>query len=44
MYYINAYMWSLKKLECMILFTKQKKRHGHRGQMYGYQGVKVGVG
>ena len=25
----------------MVLFTKQKQRHGHREKMYGYQEGKV---
>ena len=36
--YINAYMWNLKNLVQTILFTKQKYRHRHREQTYGYQG------
>ena len=38
--YINAYMWNLRKLVWMILFTKQKWSHRHREQTYRYQGGK----
>ena len=32
-----------RKMVQMILFAKQKSRHRHREQMYGYQGGKEGV-
>ena len=32
--YINTYMWNLKKLVQMILFTKQKQRHRQRTKMW----------
>ena len=33
-----------KRMVQMILFAKQKQRHGHREQMYGYQGRGKGEG
>ena len=39
--YDIAYMWNLKKMIQMNLFTKQKQTHGHRKQTYGYQRGKV---
>ena len=35
--YDIAYMWNLKKIIQMNLFTKQKQSHRHRKQTYGYQ-------
>ena len=32
-----TYMWNLKKMIQMNLFTKQKQTHRHRKQTYGYQ-------
>ena len=31
-----AYMWNLKKMIQMNLFTRQKETHRHRKQTYGY--------
>ena len=33
--YDITYMWNLKKMIQMNLFTKQKQTHRHRKQMYG---------
>ena len=42
--YINTCMWTLKKLVWTILFTKQKKRHRHREQIYWYpRGKRAGM-
>ena len=35
--YDITYMWNLKKMIQMNLFTKQKSTHRHRKQTYGYQ-------
>ena len=35
--YDITYMWNLKKIVQMNLFTKQKQTHRHRKQTYGYQ-------
>ena len=32
-----TYIWNLKKMIQMNLFTKQKQTHRHRKQTYGYQ-------
>ena len=32
-----TYMWNLKHRIKIYLFTKQKKTHRHRRQIYGYQ-------
>ena len=40
--YAITYMWHLKKMIPMNLFTKQKKTHTHRKQTYGYQWREVG--
>ena len=32
-----TYMWKLKKMIQMNLFTKRKQTHRHRKQSYGYQ-------
>ena len=37
------YVWNLKKMMQVNLFTKQKQTHRHRRQTYGYQRGK-GVG
>ena len=37
-----TYMWNLKKMIQMNLFTKQKPTHSHRKQNYGYQRGKRG--
>ena len=49
--YDITYMWNLKKMIQMNLFTKQKQTHRHRKQIYGYQRAflkerrgKLGVG
>ena len=43
--YDIIYMWNLKKMIQMNLFTKQKQTHRHRKQTYGYQrGKRVGEG
>ena len=42
MSYDIAYVWNLKKIIQMNLFTKQKQTHRHRQQTYGYQRRKVG--
>ena len=42
--YDIAYMWNLKKIIQMNLFTKQKQTYRHRKQTYGYQRGKVGGG
>ena len=36
------YMWNLKKMVQMNLFSKQKSSHGCRKLTYGYQGGKGG--
>ena len=36
-YHDNTYMWNLKKMVQMNLFTKHKQTHRHRKQTYGYQ-------
>ena len=36
-----SYMWNLKKIIQMKLFTTQKQTHRHRKQTYGYQRGKV---
>ena len=36
--YDITYMWNLKKMVQMNLFTKQKQSHRYRKQTYGYQG------
>ena len=44
--YNIAYMWNLKKMIQMNLFTKQKQIHRHRKQTYCYQkgkGVEGGI-
>ena len=33
----DKYMWNLKKMIQMNLFTKQKQAHRYRKQIYGYQ-------
>ena len=38
---IITYMWNLKKLVQMNLFTEQKFYYGCRKQAYGYQGGKA---
>ena len=40
--YDIAYMWTLKKMIQINLFTKQKQTHRLRKQTYGYQRGKVG--
>ena len=40
--YDSTYVWNLKKLILMNLFTKQKQTHRLREQTYGYQGGKDG--
>ena len=40
--YDITYMWNLKKMVQMNLFTKQKQTHKHGKQAYGYQRGKVG--
>ena len=40
--YDITYMWNLKKMIQMNLFTKQKQTHRCRKQTYGYQREKVG--
>ena len=40
--YDITYMWNLKKMIQMNLFTKQKQTHRHRKQTYGYQRGKGG--
>ena len=35
--YDITYMWNLKKMRQMNLFTDQKETHRHRKQTYGYQ-------
>ena len=40
--YDISYMWNLKKMMQVNLFTKQKQTHRYRKQTYGYQGVKWG--
>ena len=42
--YDITYMWNLKKMIQMNLFTKQKWTHRLRKQTYGYQMGKVGGG
>ena len=42
--YATAYMWNLKKMIQMNLFTKQKQTHRHRKQTCGYQRGKAGEG
>ena len=37
MSYDIIFMWNLKKMFQMKLFTKQNQTHGHRNQTYGYQ-------
>ena len=37
-----TYMWTLKKMIQMNLFTKQKQTHRQRKQTYGYQRGKAG--
>ena len=38
------YMWYLKKMTQMNLFTKQKKTHRLREQTYGHRGGRLGEG
>ena len=38
--YDITYMWNLKKMVQMNLFTKDKQSHRCRKQIYGYQGGK----
>ena len=40
--YDTTYMWNLKKMIQMNLFTKQKQTHRLREPIYGYQGARVG--
>ena len=40
--YDTTYMWNLKKMIQMNLFTKQKQTHRHRKQTYGSQSGKGG--
>ena len=40
--YDITYMWNLKKMVQVNLFTKQKLSHRYRKQTYGYQGGKGG--
>ena len=35
--YDNTYMWNLKKIIQMNLYTKQKQTQRHGKQIYGYQ-------
>ena len=42
--YDITYMWDLKKMIQMNLFTKQKQIHRHRKQINGYQRWKGGEG
>ena len=42
--YDITYMWNLKKMIQMNLFTKQTQTHRHRKQTYGYQRRKAGGG
>ena len=42
--YDITYMWNLKKMIQMNLFTKQKQTQRHRKQTYGYQRRKGGEG
>ena len=43
--YAITYLWNLKKMIQMNLFTKQKQIHRHRKQTYVYQkGKGTGVG
>ena len=42
--YDITYMWNLKNMIQMNLFTKQKQTHKHRQQTYGYQRGKQGAG
>ena len=40
-----TYLWNLKKMIEMNLYTKQKQTHRHQKQIYGYQrGKGVGEG
>ena len=41
--YDITYMWNLKKMIQMNLFTKQKQNHRCRKQTYSYQGVRGGA-
>ena len=38
-----TYMWNLKKMIQMNLFTEQKQTHKHRKQTYGYERGKGGI-
>ena len=42
--YDITYMWNLKKMIQMNLFTKQKQTHRLQKQTYGYQSGKGGEG
>ena len=42
-YHMMSYVWNLKKMIQMNLFTKQKWTYRHRRQTYGYQRGELGV-
>ena len=42
--YDITYMWNLKNMTSMNLFTKQKQTHRHREQTCCYQREQQGVG
>ena len=42
--YDITYLWNLKKMIQVNLFTKQKQTYRHRKQSYGYQRGRVGGG